>query len=36
MLTLNAIGKHSGGLVEFLRDSLKDNENELKILMLKC
>ena len=33
MLTLNAIGRHSGDLVNFLRSSLKDNENELKILI---
>ena len=33
MLTINAIGKHGGELVKFLRDSLKDNENELKILI---
>ncbi|MBR1487145.1 MAG: hypothetical protein IJ597_07830, partial [Synergistaceae bacterium] len=35
MLTLNVLGKHGGELVKFLRDSLKDkdNENELKILI---
>ena len=33
MLTLNALGKHGGELVKFLRDSLKDNETELKILI---
>ena len=33
MPTLNALGKHDGELVKFLRSSLKDNENELKILI---
>ena len=33
MLTLNALGKHGGDLVNFLRSSLKDDENELKILI---
>ncbi len=33
MLTLNALGKHGGELVNFLRGSLKDSENDLKILI---
>ena len=33
MLTLDATGKHGGDLVKFLRASLKDSENELKILI---
>ena len=33
MPTLNALGKHGGDLVNFLRSSLKDDENELKILI---
>ena len=33
MLTLNALGKHGGDLIKFLRSELKDNENELKILI---
>ena len=33
MLTLNALGRHGGDLVKFLQSSLKDNENELKLLI---
>ena len=33
MLTLNALGIHGGDLVKFFQSSLKDNENELKILI---
>lgn len=33
MLTLNAIGRHGKDLVNFLSDSVKDDEKELKILI---
>ena len=33
MLTLNAIGRHGGDLIKFLNGELKDNENEIKILI---
>ena len=33
MQTLNAVGKHGGSLVSFLKDSLKAGESELKILI---
>ncbi|MBQ7559022.1 MAG: hypothetical protein IJT20_02090 [Synergistaceae bacterium] len=33
MLTLNALGRHGAELVNFFRGSLKESENELKILI---